>query len=122
MYAGGKDASLTGEHTPRCVCGYVIGHAYCGKARRETELIVLCNGIVARVPAIHDRCVTCLEKPAKGGGVVSNEGKTKGWVSEPSDKAPFAGRSRSSLTESVNSVLTTTSGEATSAKVIPEMN
>jgi hypothetical protein len=26
MYAGGKDASLSGEHTPRCVCGNVIGH------------------------------------------------------------------------------------------------
>jgi len=98
MYAGGKDASLSGEHTPRCVCGNVIGHAYCGKARRETELIVLCNGIVARVPAIHDRCVACLEKPAKCEGVVSKEGKTIGWVSEPSDKAPFAGRTMPALT------------------------
>ena len=65
-YAGGKDVSLTEEHTPGCVCGYVIGHACCGKARRDTELIILCNRIVARVPAIHDRCVACLEKPAKG--------------------------------------------------------
>ena len=39
--------------------------------------MVLCNGMVAKVPAIHDRLETCLGEPAKDERDMSNEGKRK---------------------------------------------
>ena len=62
-----------------------MGHANCGKALRESELNVHCTGIVAKDPAIHERCKSCWAR-LDGWEEVPLEGKTRDGVTDPTDK------------------------------------